>query len=74
MCCVDISSCESFYEYEELKIYFIIVKYVISKILKYLFSTDFSNRHKSVTKVYSLQISCGMLAGTGIRQSKIHTE
>lgn len=35
---------------KELKIYFIIVKYVVSNILKYLFSTDFSNRHKSVTK------------------------
>ena len=64
MCCVDISSCESFCEHEEFKIYFIIVKYVISKIVKYLFSTDFSNRHKSVTKVYSLQISCAMMAST----------
>ena len=68
MCCVDISSCESFCEYEEFKIYFIIVKYVISKIVKYLFSTDFSNRHKNVTRYNSLQISCAMMASTGLRQ------
>lgn len=73
MCCVDISSCESFYEYEEFKIYFIIVKYVISKIVKYLFSTDFSNRLRSITKVYSLQISCAMMVNTGLRQQKIHS-
>lgn len=47
VCCADISSCKFFYEYEEFKIYFIVVEYMVSKaelffkiLLLLIFPTD----------------------------------
>lgn len=71
--CANIPSCEFLYEYEEFKIYFIIVEYVVGKAKFFnLVTIDFSNRHRNVTKVYSLQISYRKMANAGLRLSNIH--
>lgn len=73
-CCADIPSCEFLYDYEEFKIYFVIVDYMVSKVQFFfnLATIDFSSRQEMLM-IYTLQISYGMIANTGLRQSKVHT-
>ena len=45
---------------------------MVSKAEIFLITIDFTNRHRNVSKIHSLPISCEMMVNTGLKPSKVH--